>query len=132
MSILIKQLRLALAGLLIGLLWLTLGCASAVETSPKTTPAIRGSITSHNAAGGQGGLVGSILVEGNIENDTQFDKASIAITSETQIFEQVEQERHPATFEALQLGQRIEAWFTGPVAESYPVQAVASDIVILK
>ena len=131
MSILIKHLTLALAGLLIGLLSLILGCAPA-ETSPKTNPAIRGNITSSNPAGGQGGLVGSILVEGNIENDTQFDKASIAITSETQIFEQVEQERHPATFEALQLGQKVEAWFTGPVAESYPVQAVASDIVILK
>ena len=43
-----------------------------------------------------------------------------------------EQERRPATFEALQVGQKVEAWFTGPVAESYPVQAVASDIVILK
>ena len=127
----IKQLRLALAGLLIALLLLPLGCAPA-ETTPKTNPAIRGSITSRNPAGGQGGLVGSILVEGNIEGDTQFDKASIAITSETQIFEQVEQERRPATFEALQVGQKVEAWFTGPVAESYPVQAVASDIVILK
>ena len=131
MSILIKQLSLVLAGLLIGLLLLMVGCAPA-ETTPNTNPAIRGSITNRNAAGGQGGLVGSVLVEGNIEGDTQFDKASIAITSETHIFEQVEQERRPATFEALQVGQKVEAWFTGPVAESYPVQAVASDIVILK
>jgi beta-N-acetylhexosaminidase len=131
LRVLIKQLSLVLAGLLIGLLLLTVGCAP-TETTPKTSPAIRGSITNRNAAGGQGGLVGSVLVEGNIEGDTQFDKASIAITSETQIFEQVEQERRPATFEALQVGQKVEAWFTGPVAESYPVQAVASDIVILK
>jgi beta-N-acetylhexosaminidase len=132
LSLVSKHLRLILAaGSLISLLWLILGCA-ATGTALQTNPAIRGSITSRNASNGQGGLVGSILVEGNLENDTQFDKASIAITSETQIFEQVEQQRQPATFEALQIGQTVEAWFTGPVAESYPVQAVASDIVILK
>lgn len=131
MSRLIKLLRLALAGLLIGLLSLMLGCAAA-QTTPQTNPAIRGSITSRNPANGEGGLLGSILVEGRIENDTQFDKASIAITSQTKIFEQVAQERRPATFEAFQEGQKVEAWFTGPVAESYPVQAVASDVVILE
>jgi beta-N-acetylhexosaminidase len=127
----IKSFKLALAGLLVGLLSLILGCTSA-EMAPTTNPAIRGNITNRNDAGGQGGLVGSILVEGSVENDTQFDKASIAITPETQIFEQVGQTQSPASFEALQTGQQVEAWFTGPVAESYPVQAVASDIVILK
>ncbi|HXV99836.1 MAG TPA: hypothetical protein VEC93_15570, partial [Anaerolineae bacterium] len=109
----IKSFKLARAGLLVGLLSLILGCASA-EIAPTTNPAIRGSITNRNDAGGQGGLVGSILVEGNIESDTQFDKASIAITPETHIFEQVGQEQSPATFEALQAGQQVEAWFTGP------------------
>lgn len=108
---------------------LLLGCTA--ETAPTPNPAIRGSITSRNAGSG-GDRVGSILVEGQIEQDTSFDKASIAITGETNIFEQVGQERRPATFEALQVGRQVEAWFTGPVAESYPVQATASNIVILK
>lgn len=130
MSRLIKQLSLALTGSLISLLVMS-GCAAA-DIQPNPNPAIRGSITNRSPANGEGGLLGSILVEGTIEDDTQFDKASIAVTSETKIFEQVGQERQAATFEALQVGQKVEAWFTGPVAESYPVQAVASDIVISK
>jgi hypothetical protein len=75
---------------------------------------------------------GSILIEGQIENDTSFDKAAVTITTQTHIFEQVGQERRPATFAALQIGQQVEVWFDGPVAESYPVQARASDVMILK
>lgn len=36
----------------------------------------------------------------------------------------------PRTFEDLQVGATVSAWFTGPVAESYPVQATASALVI--
>lgn len=36
----------------------------------------------------------------------------------------------PRTFEDLQQGATVSAWFTGPVAESYPVQATASALVI--
>ena len=123
-----QYLTVILTGLFISLLFP--GCAPA-ETAPSTSPAIRGNITNRNAGAG-GDLVGSVLVEGQVEADTSFDKASIAVTVKTQIFEQVGSERRPATFEALQVGRSVEAWFEGPVAESYPVQATASDIVILK
>jgi hypothetical protein len=123
-----QYLAVILTGLLMGLL--LPGCTPA-ETAPSTSPAIRGSITNRSAGAG-GDLVGSVLVEGQVEADTSFDKASIAVTAKTQIFEQVGSERRPATFEALQVGRTVEAWFEGPVAESYPVQATASAIVILK
>lgn len=119
-----------LAGLLFSLLVSPLACSPG-EPAPTTPPAIRGSITSRTAAPG-GDLVGSILVEGQVEAGTTFDKATIAVTAKTRIFEQTAQERRPATFDALQMGRTVEAWFDGPVAESYPVQATASDIVILK
>ncbi len=126
-----KQPRpIILAGLLFSLLVLLLACAAS-EPTPTTPPAIRGSITSRTSAPG-GDLVGSILVEGQVEAGTTFDKATIAVTVKTRIFEQTAQERRQATFDALQMGRTIEAWFDGPVAESYPVQATASDIVILK
>jgi hypothetical protein len=126
-----KQPRpIILASLIFNLLLSLLACAPA-QTAPTTPPAIRGSITSRTAGPG-GDLVGSILVEGQVETDTTFDKASIAVTAKTQIFEQVGQEHRPATFDALQMGRSVEAWFDGPVAESYPVQATASDIVILE
>ena len=35
------------------------------------------------------------------------------------------------TFADLTVGQTVAAWFTGPVAESYPVQVKASQIVIV-
>jgi hypothetical protein len=123
-----QYLAVVLTGLLFSLL--LQGCTPA-EPAPTTSPAIRGSITNRNAGAG-GDIVGSVLVEGQVEADTSFDKASIAITAKTQIFEQVGSERRLVTFEALQVGRTVEAWFEGPVAESYPVQATASDIVILK
>jgi hypothetical protein len=78
------------------------------------------------------GMLGSILVEA-LEGETiTYDKASVAITEQTRIIEQVGQERRPATFEALQVGQKVQVQFTGPVMESYPVQAMADVVVILK
>jgi len=34
------------------------------------------------------------------------------------------------SFEALEAGQQVQLWFTGPVMESYPAQARARQIVI--
>jgi hypothetical protein len=125
-----KPFEFIIVGLLLYLFLALIGCAPD-ETTPASPPAIRGSITQRSAGTG-GELLGSILVEGQIEEGTSFDKASVAVTSGTRIFEQVGQNRQPTTFAALQVGRQVEAWFDGPVAESYPVQATASDIVILK
>lgn len=130
MSRLNKLFRFVLIGLLLYLFLANLGCTS-IPAPPASPPAIRGSITQRSAGSG-GDLLGSILVEGQTEEGTSFDKASIAITGNTRIFEQIGQNRQQTTFAALQVGRQVEAWFDGPVAESYPVQATASDIVILK
>ena len=82
-----------------------------------------------------GRTIGSILVEGAIEDDTTFDKARIRVTDKTRIFQQERGERHAVTFDSLKIGKalaKVEVQFTiGPVAESYPVQATAAEIVIL-
>ena len=96
---------------------------------------IRGTITNINRADAQSrekGIIGSVLIEGAIEHDTEFDKASVTITDKTGIFQQEGQGTARVTFESLEIGQRVQARFTGPVMESYPVQATASEIVILK
>jgi hypothetical protein len=127
-----KASPLQLLVLCFGLIGLILGCGPA-NTTPVTNPAIRGSITYSQAQPGPDqDILGSILIEGQLENDTSFDKAAVTITAQTRIFERVGQERRPTTFEALQVGQQVEAWFDGPVAESYPVQARASDVLILR
>ena len=82
-----------------------------------------------------GRTIGSILVEGAIEDDTTFDKARIRVTDKTRIFQQERGERQAVTFDSLKIGKalaKVEVQFTpGPVAESYPVQATAAEIVIL-
>lgn len=127
-----KSIRLL--GLLMGLTSLLLGCAPS-GAAPSAGADIRGTITDIYQADAQSreeGIVGSVLIEGVIEEDTEFDRASVTITDKTRIFEQKGQERLPVTFDSLKIGQRVQARFTGGVLESYPVQATASEIVILK
>ncbi|HMQ52241.1 MAG TPA: DUF3221 domain-containing protein [Anaerolineae bacterium] len=127
-----KQIRWSLLVWGLGLLGLLSACGPAPAVVPATNPAIRGGITNHQVSTGPNNdILGSILIEGQVESDTSFDKAAVTITAQTRIYEQLGQERRSTTFEALRVGQRVEAWFDGPVAESYPVQARASDVVIL-
>jgi hypothetical protein len=55
----------------------------------------------------------------------------VTVTEDTRIHVQHGSEFEEATFSDLQVGQYVEAVFAGPVAESYPVQATASEIVVL-
>lgn len=121
-------------GFLVASLPLVVGCTSA-GTPVETSADIRGTITDlfrPEPSVAAGDMVGSLLIEGAIEEDTGYDRAFVSVTEETQIFEQVGQSRRPVDFEALAVGQRVEARFLGPVMESYPVQATAVEIVILR
>lgn len=121
-------------GLVAALLPLVVGCTSA-GTPVETSADIRGTITDlfrPEPSVAAGDMVGSLLIEGTVEEDTGYDRAFVSVTTETQIFEQVGQGRRLVDFEALAVGQRVEARFLGPVMESYPVQATAVEIVILR
>jgi hypothetical protein len=120
--------RAALA-LVLGTLGLLAGCGEP-EPEPVTAD-IRGVITALTPAGEPGGGLGSVRIEGAKQPDTRYDKASVRITSETRVFQQLGDFCRPLTFADLALGDKVEASFTGPVAESYPVQATASEVVIL-
>jgi hypothetical protein len=123
----------ALAGLVIASALLT-GCAIGGVTPPSqsTHPDIRGTVTQLDANhGSDAPLVGALRVEGMPEKDTNFDKAGINVTKDTRIYRQLEGQRTAVSFDALRLGQLVEATFTGPVLMSYPVQATASVVVIL-
>ena len=71
-------------------------------------------------------------IEGAQEADTRYDKASIRITDKTKFFLVNDGKRTPTSFADLKPGQKVEVNFTGPVAESYPVQATAGEVMILK
>jgi hypothetical protein len=63
----------------------------------------------------------------------QPDKYVITVGNEAPVYRQIGDEigdLGEVGFEALQADQRVEVWFTGPVAESFPMQARAEFVVI--
>ncbi|MCF6465747.1 DUF3221 domain-containing protein [Clostridium sp. Cult2] len=73
-------------------------------------------------------LVQSILVEGEVHDDTMYDSAHITITNDTEIFKGDEE----VTIEDIEEGLTVEVIFDGAVAESYPVQGIAKKIIIIE
>lgn len=119
-------------GLLVGLLLLSIvyGIFSATE---KSNPDIRGNIINIHLAHVQGdNLMGSVLIEGTMNGYPQPQNVSVTITEETSIFEEQGGNRRKVTFNSLEVGQKVDVRLTGPVAQSYPVQATAAEIVMLK
>lgn len=116
---------------------LLLACSAApaptsAEPEPTPTPApvdIRGQVTQYHRSLYGEPPVGTLLVEGSHEEGTRYERASIRVTRETQIFRAGGERRIP--FNQLGVGSLVEVTFTGPVAESDPVQAVAARIVLL-
>jgi Protein of unknown function (DUF3221) len=92
---------------------------------------VRGKITSISVSATNPAL-GTVLIEGKVEKDTNVDKASARVTAETSIFRMEDGKKMAGKFSDLKVGQTVEASFTGPVSESYPVQGPASEIVILQ
>ena len=70
-----------------------------------------------------------IMVEGEVESDTFYDKASIRINKDTVIVKAPDEKISP---EELKEGMMVEAVFQGAVAESYPVQGQARAIKVVK
>ena len=97
--------------------------------------AVRGHITvitEADTSGQERGIIGSALIAGEIEKDTEFDKAVVEITRTTRISERDGEGFQMVSFESLQAGQKVEATFTGAVRESYPVQVAAMELIVLK
>ena len=92
--------------------------------APAGEPDIRGVLTS--VAHGTGG--GTLTIEENPNASSGSAKARLKLTAST-IMLRANGQR--LSFEELAVGQRIEAWYEGPVAESYPVQADAKGIRLL-
>lgn len=72
----------------------------------------------------------TMLVEGVIETDTIYDKASVRVDNDVVVTKEDATENLYASF--IKVGQKVGVVFTGAVAESYPVQANAKVVRILK
>ena len=117
--------------------FLSLACASATAlgvvllfASAAFATDVRGKITSISVSATNQAL-GTVLIEGKAEKDTNVDKASTRVTANTSIFRMENGKKVAGKFGDLKVGQTVEASFAGPVSESYPVQGAASEIVIL-
>jgi hypothetical protein len=80
--------------------------------------------------GGVGERIGVVLVEENPDEEVGSQKDSVTVTKATQLFERRGRDLTRIGFDNLKVGQRARAWYTGPVAESYPRQATASLVVV--
>lgn len=98
------------------------GCSASPPNDP---PSITGVVTQYMTDGTGGG---SFLIETDGTGSGDYDIASVHVDSKTKIFDAADD---PAAFADIAQGSRLEVWFTGPVAESYPVQATAGTIRIL-
>lgn len=99
---------------------------SANEAAPATEPDIRGTLTKVNVAVEPW----TMLVEEKPEESSGSAKASVRLTPETRILKRAAGEVGRAAPEELAVGQTVSVWFSGPVMESYPVQATAATLVI--
>lgn len=119
--------RRVLAAIAVLCIVFVVSACSLMPTPPKTTPSITGTITSISIdANG----LGSILVEAPSGQDVAYDKASVAITDDTEVL--LKATDGWGRFDAVDLnkGDSVQVWFTGAVAESYPVQATAATLVV--
>ena len=97
--------------------------APALAAPPESS--IRGTITEVSRS------AKVVLVEEDPASQSGLAKGEFAMTDETEILEQRGEDLVPVPFEKLRVGQKVDATYARPVAESYPTQGVAARIVIL-
>lgn len=111
------------------------GCAARV---PDRTPDMQGA---HVAAQSGNGDERTLRLEVDIDAAKQagiqdagegYDVASVRVDRKTVILRQGTDGAEKATVDDVVGARFLNVWFTGAVAESYPVQATAGTIVILE
>ena len=104
-----------------------IGCA---DRTPSRAPDITGQITRATTSVVDGSRRVTILVEA-VPNDLSGSaKALVTVDRTTRIFNA--NANISAKVEDLLPGTTVSVWFEGPVAESYPVQARAGTLLIMR
>ena len=80
----------------------------------------------------QRGILAIVFVDGKRQADTAHDKAYVKITKKTMLRKVVKGKKVAAVLADLKKGMQVEIRFVGPVLESYPVQATAGTVMVLK
>jgi hypothetical protein len=126
--------------ILISALALTLGTGAAGTACRQYAPdppklpdiGVKGEVQSVEPArpGSRAGYLGRVLVVGTKKPGVMLDRALVGVTEKTTIRKVVKGQRRLGSFTDLKKGKMVKAWFTGPIAKSYPAQATASEIVL--
>jgi hypothetical protein len=90
----------------------------------------RGLVTSIRPGSSPGS--GAVRIEGPPRPDVRYAKADVAVLASTRVVARTGIGDRPAVFADLELGDRVQVQFEGPVSKSWPVRAVARQIVILE
>jgi hypothetical protein len=90
------------------------GCAPMGQNGAADEPYIRGTITRIDAE--------TILVEEDPSQPAGSNKAMLTLTNDTTF--------SPVPRRSLRKGDVVSVWVTGPIRESYPVQATATRILV--
>ncbi len=138
----VRLVAIAMLALLLAACGTAQGQAPVATSTPPATPlpepgegsapgvTIRGNLSDVRAAA-QGDTLGFIRVEGEKIAGNQYGRAELRITGATQVFEKQGQRLVQVDFGALEFGETVEATMIGPIMESWPVQAAASQVIIL-
>jgi hypothetical protein len=89
-----------------------------------------GTISCPPSCGSPGSPMRGILIE-EVPGGHGDNKSHIKLPRTALLFRRTGTGLEPVGFRDLRVGQRVDAWFTGPVAESYPTQASARAVVVV-
>ncbi|MCK8114806.1 DUF3221 domain-containing protein [Anaerosoma tenue] len=108
------------------------GCATSAPEPPSTEPDIRGVVTSVSDAGDGASFRVVWMNDDAVGAQEDYDAAQVTANAATEILTRAaDGSVTDAAVDDIAVGTVVEAWFEGPVAESYPVQATAGAVVIL-
>lgn len=111
------------------------GCAGNGFEPPADEPTIDGFVTLISAPSGPAGDTRLVVQVDEVPEDSSGSpKFSLTIDDETQLLRWNDDAGVYGTFDPVDLatGQHVRAWVTGPIMESYPMQATAHTIVLLE
>jgi hypothetical protein len=77
-----------------------------------------GSVT--RATGGEASRTSTVVIE---EGSGRFEAAAVTLSDQTELRRRTGSSYAEATVPDLAVGTRVEVWFDGPVAESFPYRA---------
>ena len=104
----------------------TASTTEAANKLPDEQPDIRGLITKSDSIAGSR----FILVEENPADTAGSQKASVRFNNETKIYRRSGSGVENIDQAKLTTGKTVSVWFTGPVAQSYPVQGTAAVVLL--